>query len=121
MAPARPGWRLLSRTRPEPRSPSGVCWVELAPVDDPAIVALTVAGGLGAHERPGEDITDTIAEHLDDRRVLIVLDNCEHLAAATADLAARLLRACPELSVLATSREVLGVDGERQLAVPALP
>ena len=99
----------------------GVCWVELAPVDDPAIVALTVAGGLGAHERPGEDITDTIAEHLDDRRVLIVLDNCEHLAAATADLAARLLRACPELSVLATSREVLGVDGERQLAVPALP
>ncbi len=99
----------------------GVCWVELAPVDDPAIVALTVAGGLGAHERPGQDVTDTIAEHLGDRQVLIVLDNCEHLTAATADLAARLLRTCPELSVLATSREVLGVDGERQLPIPALP
>jgi predicted ATPase len=99
----------------------GVCWVELAPVDDPAIVALTVAGGLGAHERPDQDVTDTIAEHLGDRQVLIVLDNCEHLTAAAADLAARLLRACPELSVLATSREVLGVDGEQQLAVPTLP
>jgi predicted ATPase/DNA-binding SARP family transcriptional activator len=99
----------------------GVCWIELAPVDDPTIVALTVAGGLGAHERPGQDIIETVAEHLGDRQVLIVLDNCEHITAAAADLAARLLRACPELSVLATSREVLGVDGERQLAVPTLP
>ncbi len=98
----------------------GVCWVELAPVDDPDIVALTVAGGLGARERPGQEVTETIAEHLGDRSLLMVLDNCEHLTAAVAELAARLLRACPALSVLATSREPLGVDGERQLAVPAL-
>ena len=54
----------------------------------------------------------TIAEHIGDRPVLLVLDNCEHLAAAVADLADRLLRACASLSILTTSRELLGVDGE---------
>ena len=100
--------------------PDGVAWIELAPVDDPAVVALAVAGALGARETPGQDMTATITDHVGDRTMLIVLDNCEHLAAAAAELAERLLGSCPALSILATSREMLGVDGERQLAVPPL-
>jgi predicted ATPase/DNA-binding SARP family transcriptional activator len=98
----------------------GVCWVELAPIDDPEVVALEVASCLGAGEDPSRDVTETIAEHVGDRSMLIVLDNCEHLAAPAAELAHRVLGACPALSILATSREALGVDGERQLAVPPL-
>jgi predicted ATPase len=98
----------------------GVCWVELAPIDDPAVVALAVASALGVRESLGQDVTETVAVHVGDRSMLIVLDNCEHLTAAAAELAGRLLGACPALSILATSREVLGVDGERQLAVPPL-
>ena len=98
----------------------GVCWVELAPIDDPAIVARAVAGRLGVLESPGQDVTETIAGHVGDGSMLMVLDNCEHLAAAVADLAERLLGACPALSILATSREVLGVDGERSWPVPPL-
>ena len=97
-----------------------VCWIELAPIDDPAVIALTVAGELGTRETPGRDVVDTISEHVGDRPVLLVLDNCEHLTAAAAELAGRLLAACPALTILATSREVLGVDGERQLPIPPL-
>ena len=97
-----------------------VSWVELASVDDPAVVPLAVAAELGVRELPGRDVTDVIAEHVADRPMLLVLDNCEHLAAAAAELAERLLGACPALTILATSREALGVDGERQLAVPPL-
>jgi predicted ATPase len=100
--------------------PGGVCWVELAPVDEPEVVAPTVAGALGVRENPGQDVTETITEHVADRSMLIVLDNCEHLTAAAAGLTVTLLGACPALSVLATSREALGVHGERQLAIPPL-
>jgi predicted ATPase/DNA-binding SARP family transcriptional activator len=98
----------------------GVCWVELAPIEEPDVVPLAVAGKLGAQESPGQDMTETIADHVGDRSMLIVLDNCEHLAEAAAELVHRLLAACPALSILATSREMLGVAGERQLAVPPL-
>ena len=98
----------------------GVCWVELAPIDDPAIVARAVASQLGVLESPGQDVTETIAGHLGDGSMLMVLDNCEHLAAAVAELAERLLGICPALSILTTSREVLGVDGERSWPVPPL-
>jgi predicted ATPase/DNA-binding SARP family transcriptional activator len=100
--------------------PQGVCWVELAPIDDPEVVAVAVAGGLGVREHPGEDVLETIGEHVGGHSMLIVLDNCEHLTEAAAEVAHRLLGACPALSILATSREVLGVGGERQLAVPPL-
>jgi predicted ATPase len=102
------------------RFPGGVCWVELAPIDDPAIAPQAVADGLGIPEVPGQDATMTIAEHVGDRPVLLVLDNCEHLAAAVAELADRLLRACASLSILTTSRELLGVDGEHSWPVPPL-
>jgi predicted ATPase/DNA-binding SARP family transcriptional activator len=98
----------------------GVCWVELAPLDDPGIVAQVVASRLGVPDFPGQDTAVAIAEHLGDRSMLIVLDNCEHLTSAVADLAGQLLGACDALSILATSREVLGVDGERSWPVPPL-
>ena len=102
------------------RFPGGVSWVELAPIDDPAIAPQAVADGLGIPEVPGQDATMTIAEYVGDRPVLLVLDNCEHLAEAMADLADRLLRACASLSILTTSRELLGVDGEHSWPVPPL-
>ena len=100
--------------------PEGVYWMELAPLDDPGIVARAVARSLGVPDCPGQDAAAAIAEHVGDRSVLIILDNCEHLASAVADLAGQLLGACPALSILATSREVLGVDGERSWPVPPL-
>ena len=100
--------------------PGGVCWVELAPLGDPGIVAQVVARRVGVPDCPGQDAATAIAEQVGDRSMLIVLDNCEHLTSAVADLAERLLGACPALSILATSREVLGVDGERSWLVPPL-
>jgi predicted ATPase/DNA-binding SARP family transcriptional activator len=101
-----------------------VAWVELGPVDDPAIVGPAVAGRLGVPETPGLDAAGAIAAHVlaqfTDRPLLVVLDNCEHLAGAVAELAERLLADCPALSVLATSREPLGVEGERSWPVPPL-
>jgi len=102
------------------RFPGGVYWVELAPIDDPAIAAHAVADRLGVPEVPGQDATATIAEHIGDRPMLLVLDNCEHLAPTVADLADRLLRACASLTILTTSRELLGVDGEHSWPVPPL-
>ena len=100
--------------------PGGVCWVDLAPLDDPGIVAEVIARRLGVPDSPGQDAAAAIADHVGDWSMLIVLDNCEHLAYAVADLAEQLLGACPALSILATSREVLGVDGERSWPVPPL-
>ncbi len=106
---------------------AGVFWVELAPVDDPAVVARVVAAKLGVPDSPGQDAAHAIAAHIAGRPahvagrpVLIVVDNCEHLAAEVAGLAEFLLAACPALIVLATSREPLGVDGELTWAVPPL-
>jgi len=100
--------------------PGGVCWVDLAPLDDPGIVAEVIARQLGVPDSPGQDAAAAIADHISDWSMLIVVDNCEHLAYAVADLAGQLLGACPALSILATSREVLGVDGERSWPVPPL-
>src|ERR1700728_2955467 len=100
--------------------PAGICWVELAQIDDPGIVGPTVASRLGVPDTPGQDVAEAIAEHVADRPVLIVLDNCEHLAGAAAGLVEGMLAACPALVVLATSREALGVEGERSWPVPPL-
>jgi predicted ATPase/DNA-binding SARP family transcriptional activator len=100
--------------------PDGVYWIELAPVDDPDIVARVVAGRLGVPDHPGQDPARAVAEQVGDGRKLLVLDNCEHLAGAVVRLAERLLASCPSLSILATSREVLGIDGERSWPVPPL-
>ena len=100
--------------------PGGACWVALAQIDDPAIIGQAVATQLGVPDTPGQDPVEAIAKHVADHPMLIVLDNCEHLAEAAASLAEYLLAACPALVVLATSREALGVEGELSWQVPPL-
>jgi predicted ATPase/DNA-binding CsgD family transcriptional regulator len=102
------------------RYPEGVWLVDLAPVADPALVALTVAAALGVREQPGREMLVTLAEYLSARGVLLILDNCEHLVLATAEASQALLRACPSLRILATSRQALGIDGETVFRVPSL-
>ncbi|HTJ59997.1 MAG TPA: tetratricopeptide repeat protein [Candidatus Saccharimonadales bacterium] len=100
--------------------PGGAWLVELASVTDPAAVGPAVAAALRIGERPAVAITDAIAESLRDQRLLLVLDNCEHLIAACAALVTTLLRTCPQLKILATSREALSVPGESLLSLPSL-
>ncbi len=104
----------------EARFAQGVCWVDLAAVGEPNLVAAAVAEATGAHERAGHGLADTLVGHLQQRQVLVVLDNCEHLVEACADLVARVLGACPDVTVLATSREPLAVAGETTFAVSPL-
>ena len=101
--------------------PDGVWLVELAPLSEEALVPKAVAEALEVPERPGEPLTDTLADVLGDRQLLLVVDNCEHLVGAAAGLVDRLLDSCPRVRILATSREALGVEGEAQMArAPAL-
>lgn len=117
-------------------APDGVWLAELAPVDDPKAVpeaVLTAVGaretvlrGAGAEEMRAvadrhDDPLQRLAEHCARRRMLIVLDNCEHVVDAAAQLAEKLLERCPGLTVLATSREPLGVPGELLRPVEPLP
>jgi len=98
----------------------GVRLVALEALAEPALVPQAVAAGLGVRERPGRAPTETLTEAIGRRRVLLVLDNCEHLLDACAALVDALLRACPGLGVLATSREALGLTGETVWSVPPL-
>ncbi|MGB9252877.1 MAG: adenylate/guanylate cyclase domain-containing protein, partial [Mycobacterium sp.] len=98
----------------------GVWCVELAPITDPALVAVTAARALGLPDQPGLSATDAVVRYIGDRNVLIVLDNCEHLLDAAAQLATALLSGCPAMTVLATSREPIGVPGEVTWRVPPL-
>jgi predicted ATPase/DNA-binding SARP family transcriptional activator len=90
----------------------GTWLVELAPLTQPGLVAQTLASVLGVREHPERLLVDLIAEHLATTDALLVLDNCEHLLDEVATLAQRLLRSCARLSILATSRERLGITGE---------
>jgi non-specific serine/threonine protein kinase len=100
--------------------PEGRWFVDMAPISDPSLVARAVAAALGVREEPGYPLTDTLVAHLASRECLLVLDNCEHLVLAAAALAEMLLRECPGLSILTTSRETLGITGERTWRVPPL-
>ena len=100
--------------------PDGVWLVELAPLSEGALIPQAVARALGAQERPGEPLTDTLAEVLRTEQTLLVLDNCEHVVEAVAQLVDVLLDACQRLRVLATSREVLGIAGETTWLVSSL-
>jgi predicted ATPase len=96
----------------------GVWLVELAPLADPSLVPQAVASTLGVREQPGRSLTETLSDYLRSKKVLLVLDNCEHLIEACAELAEALLHSCPKLRVLATSREALGITGEVAWPVP---
>ncbi len=101
-------------------SDDAVWFVELAPLADPELVVQSVAKVLGVREQDGRLTPESLTAWLRDRRVLLVLDNCEHLVEACASLVDSLLRSCSGLRVLATSREPLGVTGEAVWPVPAL-
>ena len=98
----------------------GVWLVELAPLADPALVVQAVATTFQVREAAGRSLLDLLVDYLRAKPLLLVLDNCEHLVAACAHLAGALLRVCPDLKVLATSREALGVAGETTHRVPPL-
>jgi predicted ATPase/class 3 adenylate cyclase len=98
----------------------GVWLVELSPLSDPDLVPKAVANVLDVREAPGQSLLQTLTTALKSRRLLIVLDNCEHLLAACAQLADALIRACPNVKVLASSREGLNIAGELTYRVPSL-
>lgn len=98
----------------------GAGLVELAALGDPRLVPQTVTTVLGLKEQPGKGLTETLTEYLQARHLLLVLDNAEHLLAACAQLAEAVLRRCPQVTVLVTSRERLGVPGELTYRVPSL-
>jgi len=98
----------------------GVWWVELASLTDPVLVPQQVASSLGLSEQPGRSLMDTLTGALQPRKPLLVLDNCEHLIAACAHLVETLLRSCPGLHILTTSREAFNTPGETIWLVPSL-
>ena len=102
------------------RFPDGVWWVDLAPLAEERLVAATVAEALGVRPLPGFTELQAVCAYLASRRAMVVLDNCEHLLEACAEVVETLLQACPEIAVLATSRAPLGVAGETDWRVPPL-
>ena len=101
-------------------TPDGVWLVELAGLSDGALVPHAVGAALGVESRSARPSEAAVAAHVGDRQLLVVLDNCEHLVGACARLAEGLLAACPNLRVLATSREPLHIAGEVNWRVPSL-
>ena len=101
-------------------SGDGVWFADLAPLQDPDLAAVTVANVLGMPEDPGRPVIDALVEAVGQRSLLLLLDNCEHVLDACAKLADALLRNCPNAALLATSREPLGISGERVYRVPSM-
>lgn len=108
------GTRLVSSFR------DGVWLIELALINDPDRLPATVIAVLGLREEPDRPALGTLLEALRRQQILLILDNCEHLTSGVAALAAPLLRSCPDLRILATSRSGLGIAGEVSLPVPPL-
>jgi predicted ATPase/class 3 adenylate cyclase/DNA-binding CsgD family transcriptional regulator len=98
----------------------GVWYVDLAPIADPDLAPVAMANALGLADQPGRSTTETVTRFVGDRRMLVLLDNCEHLLDACAALVTSLLSGCPGLTLLATSREPIGVAGEVTRRVPSL-
>ncbi len=100
--------------------PDGVWATELAPISDATVIPTAVATALGIREHSERSIMEALTQHLQTKRALLVLDNCEHLIDGCAHLAQSLVQACPEVTILATSREPLAIAGERAYYVPSL-
>jgi predicted ATPase/class 3 adenylate cyclase len=100
--------------------PDGIWFVELARLADPSLLVQTIAQTIGLREDSKYSFQDVLTSFLRNRRVLIVLDNCEHLLEACAEISADLLKGCPQVKLLTSSREALGIAGERTFLVPAL-
>ena len=108
------GTRLLNRF------PQGVWFVELAPINDPALVPHALAAALHVQESPRRSLFETLFAHLAQKRMLIILDNCEHVISQTRAATGSLLRECPGVALLVTSRESLNITGERTYHIPSL-
>lgn len=102
------------------RYADGAWLVELAPLSDPELVVSEISRALAVQLEPSRPPIDTMVDFFRSKELLLLLDNCEHLIEAAADVAQQLLGSCPHLSILATSREPLGVDGEAIFSVPSL-
>ncbi len=101
--------------------PDGVWMVELAMLGDPERVVLAAVQALGLREVSGVPIENVLSGYIRDKHLLLILDNCEHLLEACTQMADLLLKKCPHLTLLATSREILGVPGEAPFRVPSMP
>ena len=97
-----------------------VRYVDLAPITDLDLVTVVVARALGLPDQPGRSTMDSLVRFIGDHGLLLLLDNCEHLLDASADLIGGVLEACPRLTVMTTSREPIGLDGEVTWRVPSL-
>src|SRR5688572_3053343 len=100
--------------------PDGVWLVELAPILDPFLVPHTTAIAIGLRDEPQRPVIDRLCDYLREKKMLLILDNCEHLVDACARMADRILHATPNVRVLASSREALGIGGEVTYRVPSL-
>jgi predicted ATPase/class 3 adenylate cyclase len=100
--------------------PDGVWLIELATIDDSAQVASAIAAPLRVRDEPEQPMLITLTNYLRHKKLMLILDNCEHLVAECARIAETLLRACPDLQILTSSREPLGIGGERAWPVPSL-
>ena len=100
--------------------PDGVWFIELAPLTDPAQIIPALAQALGLQELPGIPLANIVTHYVRDKKLLLVLDNCEHLIGACARLADDLLHQCPGLKILVSSREALGIAGEAAYRTPSL-
>jgi predicted ATPase len=100
--------------------PDGIWLVEFGPLANPDHLTTTLAAVLGVVEEPDGDLITAITNHVCGKTLLLIFDNCEHVIQAGAELAETLLQACPTVYILATSRELLGVNGERAIYVPSL-
>ena len=98
----------------------GVWFIELAPLTDPELIPQTILSAIGIQEQQGKTPIDILNEYLHEKKTLLLLDNCEHLIEASAKVANALLHASPNLKILASSREALGVKGELSYPVPSL-
>jgi len=102
------------------RFPWGAWLVDLASLTEPSVVPSAIAESIGIEPQPGRSVVDTLISRLSDRGLLIVLDNCEHLIEAVAETTRDLLRACPDVRFIATSRQNLGIRGEHVFVVKPL-
>ena len=100
--------------------PDGVWLVELAPIRDPLLIPRATAIAIGLRDEPQRPVIDMLCDHLRDKKMLILLDNCEHLVDACAQIAEWILRAAPNVRILASSREALDIAGEVTYRVPSL-
>jgi predicted ATPase/class 3 adenylate cyclase len=101
-------------------SGDGVWLAELAPISDPSLVASAIARALNLQESPNRAILDTLLAYLKRKRLLLVVDNCEHVIEGARNVVAAILRACPDVHILATSREGLNIAGEQLYRMPSL-